>query len=417
MELTYDVLIVGAGHGGAQAATALRQHKFAGTIAIVGEEPHIPYERPALSKDYLAGQKDFERILIRPASFWERRQVVMLTGQHVSAVNPSAHTVTVDGDKTIGYGQLIWSAGGSARRLTCSGSDLAGVHSVRNRADVDRIVQELAAVDRVIVIGGGYIGLEAAAVLAKLGKKVMVLEALDRVLARVAGEQLSRFFEAEHRAHGVEIRLNAVVEQIEGMNGRVCGVRVTDGEIFRADMVIVGIGIVPAVEPLCAAGANCGNGVAVDGTGHTSLPDIWAVGDCALQVNPFAWNRAIRLESVQNANAMAGAVACAIVGERSPDAAVPWFWSNQYDLRLQTVGISVGHDETVTRGEMVRRSFSIIYLAQGRVISLDCVNATVDYARGKQLIASGSVVDRRVLADSAIPLGVNRELKGYHRLP
>jgi 3-phenylpropionate/trans-cinnamate dioxygenase ferredoxin reductase subunit len=400
----YDVVIVGAGHGGAQAAIALRQRKFTGTIAIVGEEPEIPYERPPLSKDYLAGEKTFERILIRPAAFWGEREVAMLTGRRVTVIDPDAHSLTTEDGGTIGYGTLIWATGGHPRRLTCSGHSLIGVHGVRTRADVDRMMDELATTERVVVIGGGYIGLEAAAVLAKLGKHVTVLEALDRVLARVAGEPLSRFYEAEHRAHGVDVRLGVSVECIEEADGRATGVRLADGEILPAQMVIVGIGIVPAVQPLIAAGAEGGNGVAVDEHCRTSLPDVFAIGDCAMHANDFADGMPIRLESVQNANDQATLVAKAITGEPERYHAVPWFWSNQYDLRLQTVGLSTGHDQAILRGDTATRSFSIVYLKEGRVIALDCVNATKDYVQGRALVTGGATPSVEMLADAAIPL-------------
>ena len=404
MAVKYDVLIVGAGHGGAQAAIALRQRKFEGTIAMIGEEPEIPYERPPLSKDYFSGEKTFERILIRPAAFWDERHVAMLTGRRVAKIDPAAHTVTTDDGETIGYGELVWATGGHARRLTCAGHDLIGVHSVRTRADVDRMMGELATTSRVAVIGGGYIGLEAAAVLAKFGKQVIVLEAQDRVLARVAGEPLSRFYEAEHRAHGVDVRLGVTVECIEEKDGRAAGVRLGGGELVEAEMVIVGIGIVPAVEPLMAAGARGGNGVAIDEHGRTSLPHVFAIGDCAMHANAYAEGLPIRLESVQNANDLATTVARAITGDEEPYNSVPWFWSNQYDLRLQTVGLSSGHDSTVTRGDIASRSFSIIYLKQGHVVALDCVNAVKDYVQGKALVVGRVAADPAALADPEIPL-------------
>jgi 3-phenylpropionate/trans-cinnamate dioxygenase ferredoxin reductase subunit len=400
----FDMLIVGAGHGGAQAAIALRQRKFDGSIAIVGEEPELPYERPPLSKEYLAGDKPFERLLVRPAAFWEERAVVMRTGQRVVAVDPAARTVTCEDGATIGYGTLIWAAGGHARRLSCTGHNLAGVHSVRSRADVDRLIAELPDTRRVVVIGGGYIGLEAAAVLSKLGKQVTVLEAQDRVLARVAGEPLSRFYEAEHRAHGVAVRLGASVACIEEVAGHATGVRLADGEVLPAEMVIVGIGIVPAVEPLLAAGARGGNGVAVDAHCRTSLPHVYAIGDCALHANPFADRLPIRLESVQNAHDMAATAVRAILGEPAPYHAVPWFWSNQYDLKLQTVGLSAGHDAVVIRGDPATRSFALVYLREGRVVALDCVNATRDYVQGRALVAAGAMVDPAALADTGTPL-------------
>jgi 3-phenylpropionate/trans-cinnamate dioxygenase ferredoxin reductase subunit len=400
----YDILIVGGGHAGAQAAIALRQAKYEGTIAIVGDEPEIPYERPPLSKDYLAGEKPFERILIRPAAFWPERAVDMLTGRRVVTVDPAGHSVTTTDGLTTGYGTLIWAAGGSPRSLICSGHDLAGVHAVRTKADVDRLISELSATNRVVVIGGGYIGLEAAAVLTKLGKHVTVLEAMDRVLARVAGEPLSRFYEAEHRAHGVDVRLGAMVDCIEEAGGRATGVRLADGEILPCEMVIVGIGIIPAVAPLLAAGADGGNGVRVDAQCRTSLPDIFAIGDCALHTNGFADGAEIRLESVQNANDMANAVAKTLTGAPTDYHAVPWFWSNQYDLRLQTVGLSTGYDAAVLRGDPATRSFSLIYLKQGRVIALDCVNMVRDYVQGRALVTEGKSPDRARIADTNVAL-------------
>ena len=400
----YDVLIVGAGHAGAQAAIALRQRKFAGSIAIVGDEPELPYERPPLSKDYLAGDKPFERILIRPAAFWAERDVTMLPGRTVTAVDPAAHSVTLADGSAIGYAVLIWATGGAPRRLVCSGHDLKGVHGVRNRADVDRMIGELPDVTRVVVIGGGYIGLEAAAVLTKFGKHVTVLEAQDRVLARVAGEPLSRFYEAEHRAHGVDLRTNVAVDCIEEAGGAVSGVRLADGSVLPCEMAIVGIGIIPAVQPLIDAGAAGGNGVAVDAHCRTSLADIYAIGDCAAHANRFADGATIRLESVQNANDQATCAARAIMDDPAPYDAVPWFWSNQYDLKLQTVGLSTGFDDCVVRGEPANRSFSVVYLKGGRVIALDCVNATKDYVQGRALVMTGATLARERLADAGTPL-------------
>ena len=409
LAIQYDVLIVGAGHGGAQVAIALRQRGYVGSIAMVGEEPEIPYERPPLSKDYLAGDKEFERILIRPASFWAERDVAMLTGERVVTVDPAAHSVITQAGTTIGYGSLIWAAGGHARQLSCKGYDLAGVHSVRCRADVDRIMGELATTTRVAVIGGGYIGLEAAAVLSKLGKHVTVLEALPRVLARVAGEELSRFYEGEHRAHGVVVRLGTTVESIEGVDGLASGVRLADSEVVPCEMVIIGIGIIPAVEPLLAAGAEGGNGVAVDALCRTTLPDVFAIGDCALHINAFAAGAQIRLESVQNANDMATTVAKVLTGEEVPYHAVPWFWSNQYDLKLQTVGLSTGFDRAIVRGDMAKRSFSVVYMRDGAVIALDCVNAIKDYVQGKALVVNATRADPVLLADASIPLKTSVE--------
>ncbi|MGN6818654.1 MAG: NAD(P)/FAD-dependent oxidoreductase [Sphingomonas sp.] len=399
----YDVLIVGAGHGGAQATIALRQGKFDGSIAIVGDEPELPYERPPLSKEYLAGDKSFDRILIRQPAFWEERHVTMLPNRRVVAVDPAAHRVTTDNDAEIAYGKLVWAAGGHARRLSCQGHDLVGVHTVRTRADADRMTAELPDVRHAVVIGGGFIGLEAAAVLAKFGKKVVLLEALDRVMARVAGPDLSRFYEGEHRAHGVDVRLGVAVTAIEGED-KVTGVRLADGSVVPADLVVVGIGIVPAVEPLIVAGAEGDNGVRVDAQCRTSLPDVFAVGDCALHANRFAGGAAVRLESVQNATDQANVAAKAILGEDAAYQATPWFWSNQYDLKLQTIGLSIGYDQAVVRGDPAARSFSVVHLKQGRVIALDCVNATKDYVQGRKLVETGAVIDPARLMDASVPL-------------
>lgn len=399
----HDVVIVGGGHGGAQTAIALRTAGFAGGIAIVGEEPDAPYERPPLSKDYLAGKKDFERLLIRPRAFWAERGVALVHAR-VVAVDPTLHRVVCEDGRTIGYGTLVWAAGGHARGLACDGADLGGVHTVRCRADVDRMIAELPAVRHVAVVGGGYIGLEAAAVLATLGRHVTILEAQDRVLARVAGEPLSRFYEGEHRAHGVDIRLGVGVAAIEGAGGRATGVRLACGERVAADMVIVGIGIVPAVAPLLAAGADGGDGVEVDAHCRTTLPDIFAIGDCARHASQFAGGARLRIESVQNANDMATTVARAITGRGEPYRAVPWFWSDQYDLKLQTVGLARGHDAIVLRGDPAARSFTLAYLRGGRLAALDCVNATRDYAQGRALIAAGAVLDPAQIADASLPL-------------
>ena len=400
-----DVVIVGAGHGGAQAALALRQNGFEGRVLVIGREPEIPYERPPLSKEYLARDKTFDRICIRPAQFWTDKNVEMRLSSEVTAVDPAAHVVRLGDGSEVQYGKLIWATGGDPRRLSCMGSDLVGVHAVRTKADVDRLMAELdAGAKRAVVIGGGYIGLEAAAVLTKFDVHVTLLEALPRVLARVAGEALSSFYEAEHRAHGVDLRTAAAMDCIEGDGTKVTGVRMADGSVLPADMVIVGIGIVPCVGPLISAGAAGGNGVDVDEFCRTSLPDVYAIGDCAAHANDFADGAVIRLESVQNANDMATTVAKDICGAPAPYKATPWFWSNQYDLKLQTVGLSTGHDQAVLRGDPATRSFSVVYLKGGKVVALDCVNMVKDYVQGKKLVEARAQIAPETLADAGVPL-------------
>jgi 3-phenylpropionate/trans-cinnamate dioxygenase ferredoxin reductase component len=399
-----DVIIVGAGHGGAQAAIVLRQSGFEGSITMIGREDEPPYERPPLSKEYLAQEKPFERLYIRPLAFWAEKNIDLMLSTEVTAVDPVAQTVMLSDGEAIGYGDLIWATGGDPRKLSCPGSDLAGIHAVRDRKDVDAIMVELEGVSHVAVVGGGYIGLEAAAVLTKLGKSVTLLEALPRVLARVAGEELSAFFEAEHRAHGVDLRTGIGVIAIEGEAGRVTGVRLADESIVAAELVIVGIGIIPAVAPLIAAGASCSNGVDVDALCRTSLPHVYAIGDCAAHSNGYAQGAVIRLESVQNANDQAKVAAQAICGVDQAYGATPWFWSNQYDLRLQTVGLSSGHDQAVMRGDPATRSFSIVYLRDSQVIALDCVNMVRDYAQGRKLVELGTTLTPAQAADVSVLL-------------
>jgi 3-phenylpropionate/trans-cinnamate dioxygenase ferredoxin reductase subunit len=400
-----DLVIVGSGHGGTQAAIALRQKGFAGSILMLGRDTAPPYERPPLSKEYLAGEKPFERMLVRPEAFWAERGIEVRLGSAITKVDPAAKELAISGGDTVRYETLIWSAGGDPRRLSCPGADLGGIHAVRDKADVDRIRAELeAGANEIVVVGGGYIGLEAAAVLRKRGCKVTLLEMQDRVLSRVAGEDLSRFYEDEHRRHGVDVRLSTQVAAIEGDGDRVTGVTLASGETIDCDILLVGVGVVPAIGPLIAAGAAGANGVEVDEYCRTSLTDIYAIGDCAAHVNRYAGGAVIRLESVQNAHDMAACAARAICGDPQPYDALPWFWSNQYDLRLQTAGLSLGHDATVLRGDPKERSFSVVYLKEGRVIALDCVNRTKDYAQGRRLVEDRIAIAPELLLDSATEL-------------
>lgn len=402
---SYDIVIVGSGHGGAQAAIALRQQGHDGSICMVSRSHIAPYERPPLSKEYLSGEKPLERIMIRPPAFWEDKGVALKLGTNVSEIDWMKRQIVYGDESRIGYRKLIWAAGGDARRLSCPGSDLAGIHTVRYITDVDALRAELdEGARRAVVVGGGYIGLEAAAVLRKLGCEVTLLEAQSRVLARVAGETLSQFYQDEHRRQGVDLRLETGVERIEGANGRVAAVLTDTGEQFECDVVIVGIGIVASVGPLIAAGASGTNGVDVDSFCRTTLDDIYAIGDCAAHANSYADNAVIRLESVQNANDMASCAARSIMGEKQEYDAVPWFWSNQYDLKLQTVGLSIDHDTSVVRGDPDSRKFSVIYLREGRVIALDCVNSVKDYVQGRKLVEAGAVIAPEMLADADTPL-------------
>lgn len=403
MDMHYEVLIVGAGQGGGGAAIQLRHQGYEGRVGMIGRESEPPYERPPLSKEYMLGGKTFDRLYVRQPDFWASKGIDLVLGTEVTALDPAARTVTLSDGRSASYGDLIWATGGDPRRLTIPGAGLKGVHCVRTRDDADAILCELADVECVVVIGGGYIGLEAAAVLRKLGKEVALLEVLPRVLARVAGPQLSAFYEAEHRAQGVDLRTETGVDEILG-DTRVTGVKLADGSQIACQMVIVGIGIVPAVDPLITAGAAGGNGIDVDEFCRTSLDHVYAIGDCAAQANGFAGGTVIRLESVQNANDQAVCAVKAILGSPEPYKATPWFWSNQYDLKLQTVGLSLGHDATVLRGDPEQRSFSVLYIKQGKLIAIDAVNAMKDYVQARKLIEEGAAIAPEDLANASRPL-------------
>ncbi|WP_299196040.1 FAD-dependent oxidoreductase [uncultured Erythrobacter sp.] len=401
-----DVIIVGTGHGGAQAAIALRQKGHEGSIVMIGRDSVPPYERPPLSKEYLAGDKTFERIMIRPEKFWADKAIELRLGSGVSEIDALAHCVTLSDGSRITYRKMIWAGGADPRRLGVPGSNLKGIHYVRDKRDADAMMQALEnGAKRAAIIGAGYIGLEAAAVLRKLGCEVTVLEMQDRVLARVAGEELSRFYEDEHRRQGVDIRLSQGVSEVIGEDGHVTGLLLDNGETLDCDMLVVGIGIVPAVAPLIAAGAAGSNGVDVDIYCRTTLDDIYAIGDCAAHANPFADSAVIRLESVQNANDMANTAARAIMGDKEAYHALPWFWSNQYDLKLQTAGLNLGYDATVLRGDPETRKFTVVYLKEGRPIAFDCVNTMKDYVQGRKLLEAGvEKIDPELLADAEIQL-------------
>jgi 3-phenylpropionate/trans-cinnamate dioxygenase ferredoxin reductase subunit len=392
-----DVLIIGAGQAGAQAAISLRQEGFAGSIRMVGEESDLPYERPPLSKDYLAGERTADRLLLRPPAFWAEREVEILTATRITRVDGKvAHA---EDGRSFGFGTLVWAAGGHARRLACPGAELGGVHMIRTRQDDDDLRADLRSAERIVIVGGGYVGLEAAAVLAKAGKQVTVVEAQTRLLARVAGPEVSDFYKAVHEAHGVEILLDAQVEALEGET-RVSAVRLADGRVLPADLVIAGIGLMPSVAPLGL------DAVEVDGHCRTTLAQVYAIGDCATHQNRFAGGARIRLESVQNAVDMAKAAAAHIVhGDAAkPYDACPWFWSNQYDLKLQTVGLSMGHDARVVRGDPASGNWSLVYLRAGAVVALDCINAPRDYVQGKALVERGAHVSPDLLANAQRPL-------------
>lgn len=410
----YDVVIVGGGHAGAQTAIALRQNGFEGSIALIGKEDTLPYDRPSLSKDYLSDRQTMQAMHLRTATFWNEQTIALHLGRTVERLEPTAKQIFTGTGEAYGYQTLVWATGGTARRLPCASPTGGTIHTIREVRDVDAIKRQIPAAQRIIVIGGGYLGLEAAAALREMGKSVVVIESSDRLLARVTGATISRFYEDEHRSRGVDIRLSSSVVGIIEDNARVTGVTLATGETVLGDMIIVAVGLEPAVQPLLEAGASGSNaGILVDEACRTSLPNIYAIGDCTLQSHALACNaQSIRLESISNANDQANSAARSITGAPQPSATVPWFWSNQYDLRLQTAGLTAGHDQTVLRGEPKARSFSVAYLRTGRLIAFDCVNAPKDFMQGKALLLRNVTPDLNRLADPTIPL---RELSPSDR--
>ncbi|GAA4115787.1 FAD-dependent oxidoreductase [Nocardioides fonticola] len=391
------VVIVGAGHASAQLCASLRQEGWTGGIELIGSEPSLPYQRPPLSKAYLAGKADLDELLIRRPDFYAK-QGVTFRNAHVTAISPDRHEVTTDDGTRIGYDKLVLCTGARPRRLDLPGAGLAGVHYLREVADVEAIRESARDAHHAVIIGAGYIGLETAASLRALGIGVTVLEAAGRVLERVTAPEVSDFYERVHREEGVDLRVGVGVAEIEGRE-RVDGVRLTDGVRIDADLVILGIGVVPNVELAEEAGLAVGDGIVIDPHGRTSDPDILAAGDCATYVDA-RYERRLRIESVPNAVEQAKSVAASICGNDRPISALPWFWSDQYDLKLQIAGLNIGYDEVILRGDPTRdRAFACFYLAQGRLIAADCVNRPQEFAFSKRAIAEGLAPDRRALAD------------------
>lgn len=402
MAQSYDVVIVGAGHAGAQAAISLREKGFAGSILIVGEERTLPYDRPSLSKAYMLGSITIDRMLLRDASYWDERKIDVLLGTAATDLDARSSTITLADGRDFAFGRCILATGGTLRTLSCPGADLRGIHGVRGIGDVDAIRADLKPGMSVVIAGAGYVGLEAAAVLRALHHPVTVIEAQDRVLARVAGPALSRFIEAKHRSHGVSFRLNEKLAAIEG-DGRIERVVLTSGERLDADLLIAGIGILPHVTLAERAGLDCDDGVLVDGSGRSSAAHIFAIGDCARHPNRYAGGLC-RLESVQHAIASAEVAADAILGKEHDIDALPTFWSEQYELRIQSAGILRGEPECIVRGDPATQSFSLFYVADGAVIALDAVNCPKDFMAGRNLVQRRARIDAARLADVTIPI-------------
>ena len=409
------MLIVGAGHAGGSVAALLRQYDYAGPITIIGDEPIHPYQRPPLSKAWLKGEADAESLLLRPESFYAENDIELILNTTAKAVVRDKHYVVWNHiDARAGgfasYDKLILATGARARRIPLPGLDLQGVLELRTAADADKLKAVLGPGKRLAVIGGGYIGLEAAASARALGADAVVIEREPRVLARVACEALSTFFQDYHRARGVTFVLNAGVEAIEGADGRAAGVRMSSGDLIVADAVLVGVGAVPNQELAQAAGITCDNGIVVDLNARTSDPDIFAIGDCTRRPMPLYDGRMHRLESVPNALEQAKQAAAAITGRAPPPGETPWFWSDQYDLKLQIAGIPFDATTILIRGEPHASvgggaHFAVFHLdAENRVRAVEAINAGPEFMAGRQLIASRKPVAPDKLSDMSISM-------------
>ena len=397
------VVVVGAGQAGGEIAIQLRKLGHAGRIVVLGDEPHLPYKRPPLSKAYLAGAVAADSLHLLPQAGFDKLGIECRGNARVTRIDRAGRQVHLADGATIAYSQLALATGGRARELNLPGAHRANVFPLRTIADVNRIRQRCAPGRRVVIVGGGFIGLEVAAICVKLGLKVTVLEGLPRVLARVTVPQVSAFFERVHREAGVDLRTGVQVTALEG-EPEVTQVVLDDGTRCAADFVIVGVGIVPNVELAQEAGLSVDNGIVVDEFTRTSDPAIVAAGDCTNHPNEFLGRR-LRLESVQNAMEQARAAAATLAGKAEPYRAVPWFWSDQYDVKLQMVGLSAGHDRCVLRGDPATgRSFAAFYLREGHLIAADAVSRASEFVFAKKLVAARVPVDPAALADETVAL-------------
>ena len=397
------VLIIGAGHAGGTAAALLRQYGYEGAIVLAGQETAPPYQRPPLSKAWLKGEADLEALLLRPESFYVEQDIDLRTGVIATAIDAAAKTVSFADGTVEPYDALILATGSTARRLALPGADRPDLLELRTLADAERLKAALAPGRRLAVVGGGYVGLEAAASARALGAEAVVIERMDRVLARVASETLSAFFTDYHRKHGVEILTSAEVTGFEGGDTGT-GVRLADGRLIAADAVLVGVGALACEELARTAGLTCLNGVVVDGEARTSDPSIYAIGDVTYRPVPVHGGAMHRLESVPNALEQAKQAASAIVGRAAPTPETPWFWSDQYDLKLQIAGLPNGADRQVVRGDVAAASFAVFHLAGDRIVCVEAVNAPAEFMAGRMMIGKATPVDARKLADTTVSM-------------
>ena len=391
-------LIIGASHAAAQACVSLRQGGWSGEITVVGDEPNLPYHRPPLSKDFLSGQKDISDILIRPADAYKSADITMMLGTRIAAINPDEKTAITESAETLSFSKLILTTGARIRRLPIPGQDLPHVYYLRDTQDVLAIKADVRAGKQAVIIGGGYIGLETAASLRKQGMEVTVLEAMDRILQRVTAPQLSAFYKRVHTEEGVKILENVGATEIVKTDDGLA-VKTGDGQSLPADMVIIGIGVIPNTELASEAGLTVGNGIEVNEFCQTSHADIYAAGDVTWHHNPI-YDRHIRLESVPNATEQAKVCADHINGKPKPYNSLPWFWSDQFDLKLQIAGLSTDYDDIIIRGDIEgSRSFAAYYFKGDKLLAVDAVNAPRDFMMTRMALTKGKTLDKAILRD------------------
>jgi 3-phenylpropionate/trans-cinnamate dioxygenase ferredoxin reductase subunit len=407
MDKTQNILIVGAGHAGGTVAIGLRQRGWTGSITLIGEEPLIPYQRPPLSKAWLRGNATADSLALRPAEFYQAQGITLHISSRVASLDRAARQVVSDDGHRRGYDKLILAIGARARRIPLAGSDLEGVCELRTAADADRLKWALGPGKRLAVIGAGYVGLEAAASARSLGTEVVVIEREPRVLARIACPVLSDFFQSLHVAHGVKFELGAGIAAIEGdSSGAVAGVRLADDRLLPCDVVLVGVGAEPNIDLAAKAGLTCDRlGIVVDLAARTSDADIYAIGDCTSRPLPLYGNRSWRLESVPNAQEQAGQAAADLCGLPPPNPEVPWFWSDQYDAKLQIAGLPLDVASVVVRGAPESGRFAVFHLDQAnRLRAVEAVNAVGEFMTGRKLIASREVLSVEKLRDLQVPI-------------
>ena len=394
------IVIVGGGHAAGQGSASLRQSGYEGELVVVCDEPHIPYQRPPLSKQYLAGEHGLDRVYLRPEAFYQGRSIEIYGGRRATEIDVKAKTLVLDDASTLTYDKLLLATGARVRKLDIPGGALPGVHYLRNIADADNIKADMASGRRITIVGGGYIGLEVASVAVQAGLSVTVLEMEDRILKRVASAEMSAFYHALHTDAGVDIRTSASAQRFAGTE-RVDLVVCADGTEVPSDLVVVGVGIVPNIELAQSAGLACENGILVDERCATSASDIYAAGDCTNHPNPIL-KRRLRLESVPNAMEQSRVAAANLAGKDKVYANVPWFWSDQYDLKLQMVGFSTDGNSHVVRGDPATRKFVMFHLKDDVLTAADAVNTPREFMACRQLV--GRRVDARQLADANVDL-------------